>query len=393
MSIPVIRSLTIQGFRSIASERIDFDNPTFLVGRNGAGKSNIIDAFGLLGSAMSHSLPNLLSQRGGIPTVFHKEPGGTFPLEFGLGAELGDVDAAIRRGTYSFLAQATSERHFHVVRERFWTDAASFDRQGTRSLPGPFLAQLPQPHTEPDSLLLPLLSGVEHYAPAVRALSGIRAYDINPSRLRQPSAPDNGLTLRPDGSNAASVLQEIRSSSPGDFEAISEFLSAAIPYSIEVRPVLQSPSQLGLEMIQASERGKITLEALSASEGILRLLGLLLAIFQPVTPSILLIEEPEATVHPDGLGVVLDLLELAAQRTQVIVTTHSPEILDAKWIKDRHLRVVTWEDGSTHVRRLSEGSKRVLQQHLAGAGELLRTGALDVDSREPEAASLFAEAG
>jgi len=122
----------------------------------------------------------------------------------------------------------------------------------------------------------------------------------------------------------------------------------------------------------------------------LRLLGLLLAIFQPTTPSVLLIEEPEATVHPDAFGVVLDLLQHAARSTQVIVTTHSPELLDAKWIGDRHLRVVTWEDGSSRVRRLSEGSKRVLQAHLAGAGELLRTNTLDVTSDEPVSIPLFA---
>jgi predicted ATPase len=389
---PVIKGLTIQGFRSIANERIEFDNLTFLVGRNGAGKSNIVDAFAMLGGAMSHSLPNLLSQRGGIQTVFHKEPGKTFPLDFGLRAELESVSEEIR-GTYAFLARATSPRHFIVQRESFQAEKFGFNRLEGRSLPGPLLDHIPQPHTAPDTLLFPLLSGVEKYAPAVRTLSAIRAYNIDPGRLREPAAPDNGWTLLPDGSNAASVLQEIRASSPEDFQTVSEFLSAALPYPVEVRPVFQSPSRLGLEMIQASERGEITLEALSASEGMLRLLGLLLAIFQPMTPSLLLIEEPEATIHPDGFGVVLDLLELAARRTQVVVTTHSPELLDAKWIEDRHLRVVTWQDGSTRVQRLSEGSKRVLQQHLAGAGEMLRTGSLDVESREPEAASLFAQAG
>lgn len=387
---PVIRSLKIQGFRSIASERIELDNLTFLVGRNGAGKSNLVDAFALLGDTITRTLPASISSRGGIATVFHKAPGAGFPLDFGLEVELGSVGKAIGRGTYGFLTRATSERHFHVLREKFWMDPVGFDRQGGLSLPGPILARLPQPHINPDSLLLPVLSGIEDYAPAIGALSAIRAYDINPGRLREPAAPDNGLTLLRDGSNAASVLQEIRSSSPDDFQVISKFLSVALPYSVEIRSIPHSPSRLGLEMIQRSERGQITLEAVSASEGMLRLLGLLLAIFQPLTPSVLLLEEPEATVHPDAFGVVLDLLQRAARSTQVIVTTHSPELLDAKWIEDRHLRVVTWEDGSTRVRRLSEGSKRVLQAHLAGAGELLRTNTLDVTSDDPTPVPLFA---
>jgi predicted ATPase len=130
-------------------------------------------------------------------------------------------------------------------------------------------------------------------------------------------------------------------------------------------------------MIQTSGRGQITLEAVSASEGMLRLLGLLLSIFQPLTPSVLLIEEPEATVHPDALGIVVDLLQLATQRSQVIVTTHSPELLDAKWIEDRHLRIVHWEDGATWVSPIAIGARKALQDHLMGAGELLRSRALD----------------
>lgn len=391
---PVIRSLTVQGFRSIASERIELDNLTFLVGRNGAGKSNIVDAFALLGEAMTNSLPNLISIRGGIATVLHKAPGAGYPLDFGLEVELGSISEEVKRGTYGFLSRATSERHFHVLRERFWTDTIRFDRQGGLSLPGPFLDHLPQPHTEPDALLLPLLSGAEKYAPAIRALAAIRAYDINPDRFREPAAPDKGLALLPDGSNAASVLQEIRSSSPDDFQAISDFLSVALPYSVEIRSILHSPSRLALEMVQTSEQGQITLEAVSASEGMLRLLGLLLAIFQPTTPSVLLFEEPEATIHPDAFGIVLDLLQHAARSTQVIVTTHSPELLDAKWIEDRHLRVVHWEDGATWVSPIATGARKALQDHLMGAGELLRARALDAPplSRREQEPILFERA-
>jgi AAA15 family ATPase/GTPase len=54
---PVVRKLIIQGFRSIRSETVDFENPTFFVGRNGSGKSNLLDALTFLSSAMTTSLP------------------------------------------------------------------------------------------------------------------------------------------------------------------------------------------------------------------------------------------------------------------------------------------------------------------------------------------------
>ena len=112
------------------------------------------------------------------------------------------------------------------------------------------------------------------------------------------------------------------------------------------------------------------------SDGTLRALGLLVAVFQQPAPSVLVIEEPEATMHPGALGAVLDLLRHAGRSTQVIVTTHSPEALDAKWIRNKHLRVVAWDAGVSRVARVSTATRETLRKQLAGAGELLRSNAL-----------------
>ena len=81
-------------------------------------------------------------------------------------------------------------------------------------------------------------------------------------------------------------------------------------------------------------------------------------------------------IHPGALGVILDVLRFASERTQLIVTTHSPEVLDADWLEDRHIRMVTWQDGATRVMPLSVGSRDALRKHLISAGELLRSNAL-----------------
>ena len=112
------------------------------------------------------------------------------------------------------------------------------------------------------------------------------------------------------------------------------------------------------------------------SDGTLRAVGLLLAVFQRPTPSLIAVEEPEATIHPGALGAVLDLLRLASHKAQVVVTTHSPEVLDAKWIREDHIRVVSWENGATRISGLSDASKQAIREHLMGAGELMRADAL-----------------
>ena len=113
------------------------------------------------------------------------------------------------------------------------------------------------------------------------------------------------------------------------------------------------------------------------SDGTLRAIGLLAAVFQRPVPSLIAVEEPEATIHPGALESVLDLLRHASKHMQVVITTHSPDVLDAKWIAERHLRIVEWTEGATRVAPLSEATRKALHDHLMGAGELLRSNALD----------------
>jgi len=116
------------------------------------------------------------------------------------------------------------------------------------------------------------------------------------------------------------------------------------------------------------------------SDGTLRALGLLTAVFQRPRPSLVVIEEPEATIHPGALEALLELLRHAAKSMQVVVTTHSPEVLDTKWIKAEHLRVVEWRHGATRVGDLSESTRSALREHIVGAGEMLRSNALRTES-------------
>ena len=93
--------------------------------------------------------------------------------------------------------------------------------------------------------------------------------------------------------------------------------------------------------------------------------------------ALIAVEEPEATIHPGALESILDVLLAASERIQVVMTTHSPELLDAKWISDRHLRMVDWREGATYVGPVSDANCAALRCHLMGAGELLRANALE----------------
>ena len=135
-----------------------------------------------------------------------------------------------------------------------------------------------------------------------------------------------------------------------------------------------------------SDTKSVKFEAFSMSDGTLRALGILAAFFQKSIPTLIAIEEPESTIHPEALGSILDVIRSFARSTQIVVTTHSPELLDAKWIQPEHLRIVTWQNGVTRVCPLGKASVKALQAHLMGAGEQLRSNALRADEVE-----IFAE--
>lgn len=402
---PVVRSLILKRFRSVPTGRIDFDNPTFLVGRNGSGKSNIADAFAFLAEAMVYPLREVFDRRGGLANFLHKTPSTTssslglcVELDFTailenlfedgnsqkFGALAADLQAEqIATARYSLEINLLPDYGFEIKREQCvvtrsngskgWLDRKKAQLQTNMGpLAGPVLDLL-----SVESLALPNLPYRLSFGPVLQILRGMRVYSIDPGRLKEMQDPDSGASLKRDGSNAASVLDEIRRRAPRDADRINQVLSAIVPDTSGISTIHHG-NKLTLGFTQKwDNNGYLNFEAFNMSDGTLRALGLLLAVFQRETPSLIVVEEPEASIHPGAAGAILDLLHHASRQMQVVVSTHSPEILDAKWIEDRNLRIVTWQRGSTRVSSVSELSKKALQQHLMGAGELLRSEALE----------------
>lgn len=376
---PVIRSLILQRFRSVPTESIEFDNPTFLVGANGSGKSNVVDAFSFLSDAMSSPLQAVFDKRGGISSVRNRPTSRSHPPKVGLRVHFGTLNGGeIQDGHYAFEIRALKNYGFEVTREQCQVRNVSgtnyyFDRtkqkfkSNVRGL---------DPSLDPASLGLPIVGGERRFAPVLRTLAAMRVYSLEPTKAREMQDPDSGVSLRTDGSNAASVLQEIERHQPDEVERIWEILSTIVPHTKRVETIKHG-NKISLQFTQEwGEKKQLRFESFNMSDGTLRALGLLMAVYQHPTPSLTVIEEPEATIHPGALGAILDLLKAASRKMQIIVTTHSPEVLDAKWIEDRHLRIVSWSEGATRVTAISEASRKALREHLMGAGELLRSNAL-----------------
>jgi predicted ATPase len=115
--------------------------------------------------------------------------------------------------------------------------------------------------------------------------------------------------------------------------------------------------------------------AQNMSDGTLRALGVLVALFQvnpDYSPSLIGIEEPETALHPAASAALREALMRASKSSQIIVTSHSPDLLDDPNLDPGSLLAVESVGGETKIAPLDGANTEVLRQKLFSAGELLR---------------------
>ncbi len=121
-------------------------------------------------------------------------------------------------------------------------------------------------------------------------------------------------------------------------------------------------------------------DLLHESDGTVRMLGMLAALYQQPAPPLIALEEPEANLHPGALGVLAGVLKQASTRGQVLVTTHSPDLLDH--LPPESFVVVEKVNGETKAGPLRHEQVEAARRNLFSPGELLRMEGLE---REPDA--------
>lgn len=348
---------------------------TILVGANGAGKSNFLDALAFVSDCLSDSVELAFKSRGGLGSVRRRSGGHPTHIGIRLVVDLGPTVVA----DYSFEIAAEKGEQFSVARERCHVQELMGEAYFFEVQRGEFKTPIPgvRANLTRDRLALFAASATPEFRPIYDFLTGMRFYSIVPSELRKLQPPDAGDLLRQDGSNAAAVLKRIKAESPDRHRRINDLLAAAVA-GIETADHKSVGQWETIEFRQdVGQKHPWTFDALNVSDGTLRLLGLLVAVYQPGPATVLGIEEPEATVHPAVAEQILEVLMDAARFRQVVVTTHSPDLLDFRDLRDEQLRVVTNPQNTTLIADLAETSRRAIREHLFTTGELMREGALE----------------
>ncbi len=375
----------LENYKSIGRCDVALGPLSFLVGANGSGKSNFLDALQFVADSLRSSLDHAIRDRGGINEVRLRSGG--HPTHFGVRLEFSLHSG--QRGYYAFRIGALKGGGFVVQKEE-----CSIVGPDTLSPPVQYsvregkvtsASSLVAPAASSDRLYLVNASGLPEFRPLYEALSSMGFYNLNPDQIRDLQPPDAGELLARDGSNIASVLGQLESRSPEMKQRVEEYLSKVVP-GVQGVAAMAIGSKETLEFRQQAEGSKKPWRFLAAnmSDGTLRALGILVALFQSANghrPRVPLvgIEEPEVALHPAAAGVLLDALRDASQRTQILVTSHSPELLDDEQIPGEAILAVMAERGLTRIGPLDEVGRSALRDRLYTPGELLRLNQLTPD--------------
>ena len=376
----MIRRVFIRGYKSLRDIDISLKPLTVIVGPNASGKSNLLDALGLLsGIVTSPTISAAFDKHRGLPLEAFFIPGGGLEeslrketLRFTLGADvelspdavahtektINDMraglpsDGAARRGTVKRVRETylryrvdvefyTPTGQIRVANERLLALKPDGEPNSRRK---PFL----EPDSENDRLILRMegqarpsyhdvgldraLVSTSLYPPHYPHITAFkeelrrwRFYCFDPGVMRQETPLKVVDSLGADGRDLAGFYHTLKTQSPQQFQGISDSLPFAVPSAESIETELTTQGFISL----IYKDGGIRYSARVISDGTLRALGLF-AILSPFNKaSTIGFEEPENGVHPRRLSVIARLLENAARRdsnTQIIATTHSPRL-------------------------------------------------------------------
>lgn len=371
----MIKRITIKDFKSLEDVCVDLEPVTVLVGRSGTGKSNFVNALRFLRNCVLLE-PKAAVPAGGWP---HLVPAGKDKptMSFEVVFEVPGVGADFRY-LLGFTCQDPRNQRFDEERLCLGGDVLFHQRAGAW-LTEPKQLGIPQPN----GLMVGKIPAISDIVIACTVLStGIACHEFpmdvltkTQSRPGQRFGSDASQTLdglHDDGENSLVVLRALARnlqdlSIRKNITAALQQINASVT-SVELNS-MQKPSHVVVGHDFEGRTLSLSLDA--ESDGFRRFYAHLLALYQQPPKQTLIFEEPENGIYPGALSLLADEFKAApeAGRGQIILTTHSPELLDH--FPPEALRVVQLDKHETRIGPVDDAQRAALQDNLLNAGELL----------------------
>ena len=382
-----IHKIKLTNFLSYGSEgeEIELQPLNVLIGANTSGKSNLIEAIGIL-RATPTDLPAAFRQGGGISEFFWKGSKDTlgaeiqvtidydkglpplrYKLEFSeLNQRLFLIDEYIK--SEDFVHYSYNDENLQPVFNFLEKDLSGIEKISKENWDKEVLKR--------EQSILSQLKEARKY-PEITYLSDkfpeISIYrDLPIGRQSKPRRPQQTdlpeYPLLEDGTNLGLVLNNLQHQIGNRkvIDTLKKFYESAEQLSVRISG--------GTVQIFIREEGLIQpIPANRLSDGTMRYLCLMALLLDPTPPPLICIEEPEIGLHPDILPTIAEMLIEASQRTQLIITTHSDTLVSALSEYPESVIVCERDNTGTHLRRLDPGRlKKWLENYTLG--ELWRMG-------------------
>lgn len=339
-------TITIRGFKSI-EELADFElgNLNVLIGANGAGKSNFVDFFRMLRAMAEEALTAFVTEAGGADAFFFLGPKHTNRISARL--EFGE-------NVYEFDLKPTARNAMMVADERVqYTGGGGQGQLGSMG-GGGAESRLKSRKDEPAQFGKGL--GVVGYV--YYSVSDWMVYHFHDTsmlaRMRRDQNARDRAQLRPDASNIAAFLLDLLENHEDTYKLVRDTVRLIAPFFDDF--LLKPEQKGGEEKVRLEWRQKgstYPFQPTHLSDGTIRFICLATALQQPRLPATIVIDEPELGLHPYAINLLAELIQSASERTQVIVSTQSPTILDRFAPED--IVVVNRREGRSIFERLDAG--------------------------------------
>ncbi len=419
--------LRVKNFRSIADIDIPLSPLTVLVGPNGSGKSNVVDALRFVRDVFARGLGQAVKKWGGI-NVVKRWSSGKEGVSIGVtmhwpqlnrtdkfttseGVKEVPVEFPTATVHYDFTIN-TSETNLPTVTSEFLVveipdsdtggvEILRKDRELKIRLGNLAWNQVRQSgvasvaarvRNEDTELWSPkgLMEGVRNHNYGSTELEnqpwflhfwykalGFTSmtldqlfYSFDLKDLSQFQSVAESTPFDEKGINLSAVLRHLFQNNGPDWDSLQFALRRAIA-GFSTLKVEEVGDYLSTKLIYQTDTTQPRTSYLGQeSDGTIRMLGLLAALYQDPAQPFLSIEEPEANIHPGALAVLAGVLDEASLRSQVLVTTHSPDLLDHLPVES--FLVVEKIGDTTHVGSLDASQVASVRKRLFTPGELLR---------------------
>ncbi len=358
----VLKSFRLKNFKAVRdSGTVRFSPLTVLIGNNGSGKSSLTEGLQTYQRIVTRGLDRAMNMWRGFEHISNAAVSHTNkvaakgrsyqtnPIEFRMDYRVAKSDNSGKKEHQSHLmcvtASPNSDEVF-IFEEKVIIGRKinlTRDKEGAILLPdGSPLSGLIFPVTFPTTFGPKILTGGESlishlqdepgaYQDVYNLIDSWQFVTLNPYSMGNPRPQQRtggAIRLENDGSNIAEYLLDIRKRDIGAFEGIIETLQHPLPYVRDLQPVLTSELERAVYLRMIEENFKIPGWLLST--GTLRILALLALFRHPIPPPLIVIEEIENGLDPRTIHLIVEELRnlIETGRTQVIITTHSPYLLD-----------------------------------------------------------------